>query len=103
MLELVGTWYWGTSGYSLRLRSDGLLQLVGLRVPGRTSRFRAQGDGTWLGLDGYHAGEVLRVVRTGGDVVGLDLGSFVFSRTPYDEAAPHPGGLDPQGWHAGPV
>jgi CubicO group peptidase (beta-lactamase class C family) len=103
VLELVGTWYWGTSGYSLRLRSDGLLQLVGLKVPGRTSRFRARGDGTWLGLDGYHAGEVLRVVRRGTDVVALDLGSFIFSRTPYDEAAPHPGGLDPQGWHAGPV
>jgi CubicO group peptidase (beta-lactamase class C family) len=102
-MALVGTWYWGTSGYSLRLRSDGLLQLVGLKAPGRTSRFRSRGDGAWVGLDGYHAGEVLRAVRRDADVVALDLGSFVFSRTPYDEAAPHPGGLDPEGWRAGPV
>jgi CubicO group peptidase (beta-lactamase class C family) len=102
-LELVGTWYWGTSGYSLRLGSDGLLQLAGLKAPGRTSRFRPRDDGTWLGLDGYHAGEVLHVVRRGGALVALDLGSFVFSRTPYDATAPHPGGLDPDGWRAGPV
>ena len=103
-LAMVGTWYWGTAGYSLRLRSDGLLQLVGLRAPGRTSRFRRRPDGTWLGLDGYHAGEPLRAVHDPtGRLVALDLGSFVFSRTPYDDAAPHPGGVDPGGWRAGPA
>ena len=101
-LALVGTWYWGTYGYGLRLRADGVLDLLGLGSSGRASRFRPQGDGTWLGLDGYHAGEVLRVVRDGDRVVALDLGSFVFSRTPYDPAAPHPGGVDERGWRAGP-
>ena len=103
-LALVGTWYWGPYGYGLRLRADGLLELTGLAGPGRASRFRARGDGSWLGLDGYHAGEVLRVVRDDdGLVVALDLGSFVFSRTPYDPAAPQPGGVDEQGWRAGPA
>ena len=97
-LELVGTWYWGTYGYGLRLRADGLLDLLGLLGAGRASRFRSRGDGTWVGLDGYHAGEVLTVVRDGDAVVALDLGSFVYSRTPYDPAAPQPGGVDPQGW-----
>ncbi len=97
-LALVGPWYWGTSAYALRLRADGLLDLLGLMGAGRASRFRSLGDGTWVGLDGYHAGEVLRPVATDGAVVALDLGSFVFSRTPYDPAAPQPGGVHPDGW-----
>ena len=99
--SLVGVWYWGTYAYGLRLRSDGLLELIGLLGAGRASRFRTQGDGSWVGLDGYHAGEVLRAVTSDdGSVVALDLGSFVFSRTPYDAAAPQPGGVDPRGWGA---
>jgi CubicO group peptidase (beta-lactamase class C family) len=97
-LALAGTWYWGTYAYGLRVQADGLLDLVGLAGAGRASRFRARSDGTFVGLDGYHAGEVLRVVREGGQVVALDLGSFVFSRTPYDPAAPHPGGIAEGGW-----
>ena len=30
---------------------------------GRASRFRAEPDGTWTGLDGYYTGETLRLVR----------------------------------------
>ena len=101
LLDLVGPWYWGTYGYGLRLRADGLLDLVGLMGSGRASRFRPRGDGTWLGLDGYHAGEVLRPVRRDDRLVALDLGSFLFSRTPYDEAAPQPGGVDSGGWQGG--
>ena len=97
-LALVGPWYWGTSAYAVRLRADGLLDLLGLMGAGRASRFRARGDRSWVGLDGYHAGEVLRPVVAGGTVVALDLGSFVFSRTPYDPAAPQPGGVHPDGW-----
>jgi len=44
----------------------------------------------------------LRAVRDGGGAVThLDLGSFVFTRAPYDPAAPVPGGVDPGGWRAG--
>ena len=95
---LVGVWWWGTSGHSLRHRTDGLLHLVPLTGGGRASRFRRDVDG-WVGLDGYHAGERLTAVHGGdGAVVALDLGSFVFTRTPYDPAAPVPGGTDPDGW-----
>jgi hypothetical protein len=31
----------------------------------------------------------------------LDLGTFVFTRQPYDPAAPIPGGVDPAGWRVG--
>ena len=103
LLELVGTWYWGTYAYGLRLRADGLLDLLGLVGAGRASRFRPRGDGTCVGLDGYHAGEVLRVVREGQQVVALDVGTFVYSRTPYDPAAPQPGGVDDAGWRGGPA
>jgi CubicO group peptidase (beta-lactamase class C family) len=98
-LELAGSWYWGTSAFGLRLTADGLLWLGPLSGMGRRSRFRANGDGTWTGLEGYFAGEVLRAVRRpDGSVDRLDLGSFVFTRKPYDETAEVPGGVDPDGW-----
>ena len=103
VLELVGPWYWGTSSYGVRLTADGLLHLLPLLGAGRGTRFSARDDGTFVGLDGYHAGEVLTVVRQDAAVVALDLGSFVFSRTPYDPAAPHPGGVHPQGWRGQPT
>ena len=96
-LALTGTWYWGTTAYGLRLASDERLHLIGLQGAGRESRFRKTAEG-WVGLDGYHAGETLRPVTRGGVVVALDLGSFVYSRSPYDGDAPIPGGVDPTGW-----
>ena len=68
---------------------------------GRASRFRAELDGTWTGLDGYYAGETLRLVRgADGTVDHLDLGSFVFTRQPYDPEAPPVARPDPGGWRA---
>jgi CubicO group peptidase (beta-lactamase class C family) len=99
VLELAGQWYWGTAPYALRLSVDGGVSLGPLAGIGRRSRFRANGDGTWTGLDGYFAGELLRAVRRpNGAVDHLDLGSFVFVRQPYDEGASVPGGVDPEGW-----
>jgi hypothetical protein len=46
-----------------------------------------------VGLDGYFAGETLRL-----DPVALNLATFVFTRTPYDPAAPVPGGVAEAGW-----
>jgi hypothetical protein len=83
----------------LRVTADGLVALAPLAGGGRRSRFRANGDGTWTGLEGYFAGEALRPVRRpDGSVSHLDLGSFVFTRQPYDSEAPVPGGVDPEGW-----
>ncbi|MFF9716888.1 serine hydrolase domain-containing protein [Streptomyces sp. NPDC014603] len=99
LLELVGPWYWGTQAYALKLSADGLLSLEPLSGTGRRSRFRPNGDGTWTGLEGYYAGEVLTPVRRPDGSVGhLDVGSFVFTRRPYDGNAPVPGGVDPEGW-----
>jgi CubicO group peptidase (beta-lactamase class C family) len=103
ILEVAGAWYWGTQAGVLRLASGGDLELGPLSGPGRRSRFRANGDGTWTGLDGYYAGEALRAVRRpDGSVSHLDLGSFIFTREPYEEGASVPGGVDPEGWRALP-
>ncbi|NDZ76951.1 beta-lactamase family protein [Streptomyces sp. SID10853] len=102
LLELAGPWYWGTSVSALRLTADGGMEFGPLAGGGRSSRFRAEPDGSWTGLDGYFAGETLRPVRRDGEVNHLNLGSFVFTRQPYDPAAPVPGGVDEDGWRGLP-
>ncbi len=103
LLELVGPWYWGPAGYSLTLEADRYFALRPLPAAGsRNAQFRPADDGTWIGLDGYFAGETLRPVHdAAGRLTHLDIGSFVFTREPYDPDAPIPGGLDPEGWRPG--
>jgi CubicO group peptidase (beta-lactamase class C family) len=97
-LELVGDWYWGTVEFTMSAARDGHL-VLGEPGAGRGCRLKPAA-GLWTGLDGYYTGETLTVVRDGSDRVShLDLGSFRFSRTPYDPAADIPGGIDPSGWH----
>ncbi|MFD7223191.1 serine hydrolase domain-containing protein [Streptomyces sp. NPDC059892] len=99
LLALTGPWYWGTQPYALKWSSDRGLELNLLRGGGRGSRFVARPDGDWRGLDGYYAGETLRVVRRpDGSVSHLDLGSFVFTRQPYEPGDAVPGGVDARGW-----
>ncbi|MDK0520827.1 serine hydrolase domain-containing protein [Streptomyces sp. ML-6] len=99
LLALTGPWYWGTRANILRMTAGGGVELRPMQGSGRGARFTARPDGTWVGLDGYYAGETLRVVRNeDGSVNHLDLGSFVFTREPYDPAAAVPGGVDEGGW-----
>lgn len=100
LLALTGTWYWGAAPHELRLAEGGMLTLGS---PGSNallaSRFRPRAEGGWTGLDGYFSGETLRAVRRAdGTVSHLDVGTFVFTRLPYDPDAPVPGGTDPDGW-----
>ncbi|RJO78081.1 class A beta-lactamase-related serine hydrolase [Nocardia panacis] len=100
LLALTGAWYWGTASIALHLRADGNLELKALAHGGRTSRFRPESADTWIGLDGYYAGERLRIVRTpNGSADHLELVSYIFTREPYPPTAPIPGGVDPAGWH----
>jgi CubicO group peptidase (beta-lactamase class C family) len=94
-LESLGVWFWGPAPHALRSIAGGLLHLGPLAAgrPGRASRFARREDGTWVGLDGYYAGEILRIADD-----HLDLGTFVFTRSPYDPDAPVPGGVDEGGW-----
>ncbi len=102
LLSLTGPWYWGPAAFTLRLRANRALELLPVGPVGRADRFTPEPDGTWTGLDGYYAGETLRVVRTpDGTVSHLDIGSFVLTRKPYDPNAPVPGGVDMEGWGVG--
>jgi CubicO group peptidase (beta-lactamase class C family) len=93
-LDRLGVWFWGPAPYVLRSVGGGLLHLGPLPGgSGRASRFTPADDGSWRGLDGYFAGERLRIAED-----HLDLDTFVFTRTPYDPAAPVPGGVDERGW-----
>ncbi len=94
-LALVGPWYWGPAPFTLSLRADGLLHLESLTDRGRASRFTRRGDGAWLGLDGYYAGEVLQPAADGRS---FDLATFAFTRGPYDPIDVIPGGVDTGGW-----
>ncbi len=106
LLSMLGSWFWGPAPFTLRL-SAGELELSRDDVAGRGMRFRREGDGDgigrWRGVDGYMAGEPLTTVPgPDGQVIALNIGSFIYTRTPYDPAAPVPGGVDPESWHAPP-
>jgi CubicO group peptidase (beta-lactamase class C family) len=93
-LEFLGVWFWGPAPYVLRAPAGGLLHLGPMPGrAGRASRFAPRNDGTWVGLDGYYAGETLRIAPD-----HLDLATFVFTRSPYDPDAPVPGGVDERSW-----
>lgn len=100
VLALLGTWYWGPVPFTLRLRA-GLLELARADGTAQTQRFRPDGETGWRGIDGYQAGEPLvSVPGPGGAAVALDIGSFIYTRAPYDPSAPVPGGVDADGWNA---
>lgn len=99
LLEIVGPWYWGPAPFVVRAPSPEQLMLAALDDGGRGSRFSPNPDGTWTGHDGYFAGETLRVGReSDGTVSHLNLATFVFTRKPYDPAAPVPGDVDMRSW-----
>ncbi|HEX2130554.1 MAG TPA: serine hydrolase domain-containing protein [Actinophytocola sp.] len=99
LLALTGEWFWGPTPFVLRLLPGEWLDLRPAAGTGRASRFRPTGQDTWQGLDGYYAGETLRLHHhADGTPSHLDLATFVFTRTPYDPAAPIPGGLHQGGW-----
>jgi CubicO group peptidase (beta-lactamase class C family) len=99
--DLVGLWHWGAAPYLIRLCGSDRLQLTPAVGDGRVSSFLRTGDG-WTGVDGYWAGEPLTAVgRSDGSVDHLDLGSFVFTRLPYDPETHIPGGVSADPWGIG--
>ena len=96
-LDLTGTWFWGPRPHVATLHGpDLVLTPVG---SGRGARFVRLARDRWLGQDGYFAGEPLQVHARGERSAYLDVGSFRFTRTPYDPASDIPGGVDDAGWH----
>src|SRR5258706_7084384 len=103
VLDMLGSWYWGPVPFTLRLTGD-VLELGNPGGDGQAMRFRPDGEGGWTGVDGYQAGEPLAVV-TGpdGPVTALNIGSFIYTRTPHDPAAPVPRGIAPRRRQAAPA
>jgi CubicO group peptidase (beta-lactamase class C family) len=91
--EVLGLWHWGNNAYAFSY--DGAELVVTSLVSGAAlHRFRPRQDKTFVGTSGYHHGEPLRVVRNeDGSVNHLTCSTFVYTRSPYDPAAPIPGGL----------
>jgi hypothetical protein len=99
LLALTGLWYWGPRATVLRVLSADTLELTPASGTGRGSRFRAAGDGTWTGLDGYYSGETLRLIPAADGVAEhLDLGTFVFMREPYGPGSPFAARPHEDGW-----
>jgi CubicO group peptidase (beta-lactamase class C family) len=90
--EILGVWHWGNTAYAFSW--DGREVIVTALGRGlRAHQFVPQDDGTFLGTMGYHHGERLHVVRNQDDSVNhLVCATFVYTRVPYDAAAPIPGG-----------
>lgn len=95
--ELLGTWHWGHAP-SLVTWNGTELRLDPVRGNGRSMAFVPSGEpDTWVGVRGYLTGETLRPVRRAdGSVSHLECATFVYTRTPYDPAAPVPGGPPPR-------
>lgn len=89
LAELLGVWHWGMTPYVFELDNEGLVVRKGAVVAYRFAVI----DGRVIGTSGHHHGEELRVLRNDdGSINHLDLRTFIFTRTPYDPAAPIPGG-----------
>lgn len=99
LLALTGPWFWGPTGYVLRLRAERALELAPITGQTRGVPLRPEADGSWTATEGYWNGESLRVVHgPDGAVSHLDLGTTVLTREPYPAIGPTPGGVDPEGW-----
>lgn len=97
-VAITGTWYWGPFPHVVSIDAAGR---VDLRSPdgGRGTVFEDV-EGVLRGVEGgYWLGERLEVRDAGDGAVTLDVGTFHFTRTPYDPATAVPGGVDPRGWH----
>jgi D-alanyl-D-alanine carboxypeptidase len=84
---VLGVWHWGNPAYVVGLDSG---QLVMTQNGSVAHRFEFRDD-RLVGTSGYHAGETLHVVRRDdGAVSHLECATFIYTRTPYDPAAPIP-------------
>ncbi len=85
--ELVGVWHWGETAFEISW-DTGELRMLELRSQDAYEEYHREDRG-WVGTDGTLL-EVFR--RDDGSVSHLVGDTYLFTRTPYDAAAPIPGG-----------
>ncbi len=91
LVGVPGLWFWGNTALELRWHRD-QLRLHELGDPDDAYVFEVRGDRI-VGIEGYHRGEVLHVVRRAdGSVLHLECATFVYTRVPYDPDVDIPGG-----------
>jgi len=89
--DVLGVWYWGNTAFGFSWNGHEVVA-TGLASGLENYRFVLGGD-RLVGTSGYHHGERLEAVRNDdGSVSHLVCATFVYTRTPYDPAAPIPGG-----------
>jgi CubicO group peptidase (beta-lactamase class C family) len=99
-MELTGVWYRGPVPYALRWRGDGGIEFSNLQTPAAPVGLRRVDDRWVVHSAGYYKGEILTVVRDpAGAISHLDLGSVIFTRTPYPPGDVTPGGVSTE-WGA---
>jgi len=90
--ELPGLWFWGNTAFEARWH-NGFLELHDVALHLRAEVFELGDEGRLVGVEGYHRGEALHVVRRAdGSLSHLVCATFVYTRVPYDPEAPIPGG-----------
>lgn len=76
---VVGRWWWMGREFEITTDRDALI----MTGPHHRTRFVREGPDRWRGTSGDNEGEILHLLRTDdGDVSGLDIATFVFSRDP---------------------
>ncbi|HET7356571.1 MAG TPA: serine hydrolase domain-containing protein [Nocardioidaceae bacterium] len=91
--EVLGVWHWGNTAFAFAW-TGAELAVSKLSTGVEAHRFRPCQDGGFLGTAGYHHGERLHVVRDQhGTINHLECATFIYTRSPYDPAAPIPGGV----------
>jgi CubicO group peptidase (beta-lactamase class C family) len=90
---VLGRWWFGPFETVLTWR-DGALHVRSADAPEASrSRFAPDGEDRWIGVDGRLSGEVLVVRREGGEVGGVELGTYPYTRAP--QPAPEGRGVTP--------
>ena len=81
---ILGLWFWGNTAIELRWHNESLEARV--LQSGRVLYTFGLVEGRLVGLTGYHRGETLHIHPD-----HLECATFVYTRVPYDPAAPIPG------------
>jgi CubicO group peptidase (beta-lactamase class C family) len=90
--EILGVWHWGNTAFAFSWTGREVV-VTGLARNAEAQRFVPEDGGTFRGTRGYHLGELLRIERNAdGSINHLVCATFVYTRVPYDPAAPIPGG-----------
>jgi CubicO group peptidase (beta-lactamase class C family) len=90
--EILGVWHWGNTAFAFSWTGQEVA-VTGLARKAEVYRFVPEEGGTFRGTSGYHHGERLVVERNAdGSINHLDCATFIYTRVPYDPAAPIPGG-----------